>query len=67
MRDLAALQAGRRFSLFGEVGRPLTMPQLRRRLGVFVSVFVSFVVVRPGSVSAADSLVEHQADVDARS
>ncbi len=32
----------------------------------FVSVFVSFVVVRAGSVTAADSLVEHEADADDR-
>jgi hypothetical protein len=32
----------------------------------FVSVFVSFVVVRGGSLTLADGLVEHVADVDDR-
>jgi hypothetical protein len=32
----------------------------------FVSVLVSFVVVRLGSVTAADGLVEHGADADDR-
>ena len=66
MRVVAAFRRGRRFTLSGEVGRPPTMPQLRRRLGVFVSVFVSFVVVRRGSGTAADGLVEHVVDVDDR-
>jgi hypothetical protein len=37
-----------------------------RRLGVFVSVFVSFVGVRRGSGTAAVGLVEHVTDADDR-
>jgi hypothetical protein len=42
------------------------MVQLRRRLGVFVSVLVSFVVVRLGPATPTDSLVEHETDADGR-
>jgi len=40
------------------------MSQLRRRRGFFVSVVVSFVVVRLRPVTAADAIVEHKTDAD---